>query len=246
MKIMPIEIRNQEFKKSMRGFDPVEVETFLDLVAGEYEELLAENERLQKQNESIEADLKHFREAERTLKQTLYNVQKTSQQSKENSVKEANLIKKEAQLSAIQLVERARSEVHKMQEEVLALKRQKDSLITRLKHILSSQIELLDVLAMDDALPKKKSRAVPKKQIPAVGEKMENVRNVKNAAPAVSSNTEEAGSPEIKMPIEDGETKIEKKAAEEPKTEKTQNSENKDDFFKDIFGSDTDIDEVLK
>ncbi len=248
MKIMPIEIRNQEFKKSMRGYDAVEVETFLELVAGEYETLLNENERLQKELVSMEADLKHFREAEKTLKQTLYNVQKTSQKSKENSVKEANLIKKEAQLAAIQLVERARSEVHKMQEEVRALKRQKDSLITRLKHVLSSHIELLDVLSIDDAPLKKKSN-VPVKKTSSSPVPIKKAQTATESGPEEKEVKEEKEMPEIKMPSEKKTVENSPKdtdASDIPADKGKKNKENGDDFFKDIFGDNIDIDEVLK
>lgn len=244
MKIMPIEIRNQEFKKTMRGYDPVEVETFLELIAGEYEALLNDNERLQKELVSMEADLKHFREAEKTLKQTLYNVQKTSQQSKENSVKEANLIKKEAQLAAIQLVERARSEVHKMQEDVRSLKRQKDSLITRLKHVLSSQIELLEVLSIDDAPIKKKTKTMAKKSVPVQDNKAEPLKEEAKSQPEKEKET-----PEIKMPAESKETESQDKKKESHNSaagKEKEGKENGDDFFKDIFGDNIDIDEVLK
>ena len=150
MKLTPIEIRKQEFKKAMRGYDTVEIDTFLELVANEYENLIKENETLNKQIISIEAELKHFKEAEKTLKQTLYKVQETSQLSKENSEREAILIKKEADLHAAQITEKARMEVHKMKEEVIAMKQQKDSFIARLRHLLSSQMELIEVLSVDD------------------------------------------------------------------------------------------------
>ncbi len=239
MKILPIEIRNQEFKKTMRGFDPVEVETFLDLVADEYEVLLNNNERITKEISTLETDLKHFREAEKTLKQTLYSVQKTSQQSKDNSVKEGNLIKKEAQLAAIQLVERARSEVHKMQEEVRSLKRQKDSLITRLKHVLSSQIELLDVLSIDDGPIKGKNKDQPKKNVPP---KDEIPKAIKEDGKDTSEK-KDSETPEIQLQPDTKEEETERK---KKNTSKTKNKENNDEFFKDIFGDNIDIDEVLK
>ena len=150
MKLTPIEIRKQEFKKAMRGYDTVEIDTFLELVANEYENLIKENETLNKQIISIEAELKHFKEAEKTLKQTLYKVQETSQLSKENSEREAILIKKEADLHAAQITEKARMEVHKMKEEVIAMKESFCCFIARLRHLLSSQMELIEVLSVDD------------------------------------------------------------------------------------------------
>ncbi len=150
MRLTPLEIKKQEFNKSMRGYDPVEVNTFIEKLADDYEELLHENEQMRKQLLTAQTELKHFQEVEKTLKQTLYNVQETSQLSKENSLKEANLIKKEAELAATQMVDRARQEVHSMQEEINTLRQQKESFIARLRHLLSSQMELLEVLEIDD------------------------------------------------------------------------------------------------
>ena len=39
MKITPLEIKRQQFKKVMRGFDPVEVETFLEMVSNDTADL---------------------------------------------------------------------------------------------------------------------------------------------------------------------------------------------------------------
>jgi cell division initiation protein len=42
VKLTPLDIRRQEFKKVVRGVDPEEVSVFLDMVAGEYERILRE------------------------------------------------------------------------------------------------------------------------------------------------------------------------------------------------------------
>lgn len=151
MRLSPLEIRKQEFSKSMRGYDTVEVDTFMEKLAEDYEGLIQENSVLSKKVIATEVELKHFKEVEKTLKDTLYNVQETSQLSKQNSEKEASLVKKEAELSATQMTDKARQEVHKMQEEVNTLRQQKESFIARLRHLLASQIELLEVLDMDEA-----------------------------------------------------------------------------------------------
>lgn len=162
MKLTPIEIKNQEFKRSMRGYDIVEVDTFIELVADKYQELLEENERLAKQNIILDTELNNIKDVERTLKATLKNVQENSQISKENSAKEAGLIKKEAELAAAQLLEKTRLQVHRMREEVVNLHNQKHSFISRLRHLLSSQMELLEVLETDDLnIRKLKDRTKP-------------------------------------------------------------------------------------
>lgn len=237
MKLTPVEIRKQEFKKSMRGYDPVEVDTFLELVANEYESLLQENVQLDKKVIAAEAELKHFKEVEKTLKQTLYKVQETSQLSKENSQKEADLIIKEADLKSAQMVEKARQDVHKMREEALSLKQQKESFISRLKHLLSSQMELLEVLSIDD-VDKAKLKDKTKREFSLEKQRAE------KAAPAAATSrkvheTREASVRNVQK--DKPETRqVKPAAADDNKEEKSS------DFFKDVFGDNLDVDKILK
>ena len=151
MKITPIDISKQEFKKIMRGYDPVEVDTFLEMLGNEYENLINRSNENEDKIKQLEAELKNFKEVEKTLKQTLLNLQENSDISRENSKKEASLIKKEAEIEATEMIDAAKRESQKMREEMITMQTQKDSLIARLRHILSSHLELLDVLELDDA-----------------------------------------------------------------------------------------------
>lgn len=49
MKITPLDIQQQQFRVKFRGFDMVEVDNFLDVVANEYEELLREINQLKEE-----------------------------------------------------------------------------------------------------------------------------------------------------------------------------------------------------
>ncbi len=221
----------------MRGYDPVEVDTFLELVANEYESLLQENVQLDKKVIGAEAELKHFKEVEKTLKQTLYKVQETSQLSKENSQKEADLIIKEAELKSAQMVERARQDVHKMREEALSLKQQKESFISRLKHLLSSQMELLEVLSIDDVdkaklKDKTKKTFSIEKQGSGKAEQVEDPLRKVHEKKEASINNVQKDKPETRQ--------VKPAAADDNKEEKSS------DFFKDVFGDNLDVDKILK
>jgi cell division initiation protein len=150
LKITPIEINKQEFKKSLRGYEPVEVDTFLEMVGKEYEKILDQNVKYQKRIIELETELKNYKEVESTLKQTLMSVQETSDKSLENTKKEMELLRKESELKANKMIEDAKRETQKLKEELITLQTQKHSLVARLRHILTSHIELLDVLDIDD------------------------------------------------------------------------------------------------
>jgi len=151
VKITPIDISKQEFKKIMRGYDPVEVDTFLEMLGNEYENLINRSNENEDKIKQLEGELKNFKEVEKTLKQTLLNLQENSDKSRENSRKEASLIKKEAEIEAKELFDNAKRQSQAMREEMITMQTQKDSLIARLRHILSSHLELLDILELDDA-----------------------------------------------------------------------------------------------
>jgi len=211
VRLSPLEIRKQEFKKAMRGYDPVEVDTFMEKLADDYENLLQENSTLSKKIITVEAELKHFKEVEKTLKETLYNVQETSQLSKQNSEKEANLLLKEAQLSATQMIDKSRQDVHSMREEVNSLRQQKESFIARLRHLLTSQIELLEVLDMDD------------KSIAEIKDRTKKVFSASNKAKTKPVEKPKPQSEQINIETTVGET-VKKETAKKGH-----------DFFNDIF-----------
>lgn len=150
MKLTPLDISKQEFKKTMRGYDPVEVQSYLEMIGSELEKILSLNKEQERKLIELTTELKNYKEVEKTLKQTLMNVQETSSKSRENSKKEADLILREAELNAAKLLENAKGEKQSLQEEISTLRTQKQSLIARLRHVLNSQLELMDVLELDD------------------------------------------------------------------------------------------------
>lgn len=153
MKLTPLDIRKQEFRKTLRGFDPIEVQTFLDMVAEEYEQLLEKNKQFNNRQIELETKLKDYQENEKNLRETLLNVQEVKKQSEESSRKQADLLIKEAELKAIEIIENARKQARQMRDEVSMLRSQKESFINRLRQILISQVELLSVLEADEAIP---------------------------------------------------------------------------------------------
>jgi len=151
MKITPLEIKRQQFKKVMRGYDPVEVDTFLDMIANDLEDLLTSQKDVGDKVVELETQLRDYKNMEKTLQQTLMQAQEASGKSIENSRKEAELIVHEAQLKASQIVEKARLDFGRAKEEIANLKARKESILSRLKVLLTSEIELIRALEIDDS-----------------------------------------------------------------------------------------------
>ena len=150
MKLTPLEIKKQRFKSKVRGLDPTEVESFLEMVANEYEIVLNEKDHLAEEVMKLKVQLKDYQQVEKTLQDTLMNAQETVSQSRENSKREANIIMREAELKAERVLDDAREKLDKMKNELSILRAQKESFTRRLKHLLESQIELIKVLQIED------------------------------------------------------------------------------------------------
>lgn len=150
MKITPLDIKKQEFKKVFRGFDPVEVETFLEMISEEFEALIKERNNLADDVLKLKTQLSDYQEVEKTFKNSLMSAQQTINQSRENSQKEANLIIKEAELKAEKILEDAKLKLIEMKNELMLVRSQKDSFAKRLRHLLESQLEMIGVLEIND------------------------------------------------------------------------------------------------
>ena len=150
MKITPLEIKKQQFKTKVRGYDPTEVESFLEMLADEYEAILNERNGFNEEVMKLKTQLRDYQQVEKTLQDTLMNAQETVSQSRENSKREAKILLREAELKAERVLDEAREKLDKMKNDLSILKAQKESFAKRLKHLLESQVELIEVLSEDD------------------------------------------------------------------------------------------------
>src|ERR671911_58890 len=89
MRIAPLDLRQQRFKKSVRGFDPTEVVAFLTEAADDYEHALREIDRLRQDLGRMEALLADHRERETNLRSTLETAQRLSDEIKDAAQNEA-------------------------------------------------------------------------------------------------------------------------------------------------------------
>jgi cell division initiation protein len=134
MRLSPIDIRQQQFTtKLLRGFDRQEVDAFLDDVADDYEGVLRDNATLREQLASYEERVRGLGETEKTLKDTLVTTQRVAEEMKEGAKRDAQLIVREATLSADKLLEESRAEEAKLRVEIQTLKRVRRQLIEELR-----------------------------------------------------------------------------------------------------------------
>ena len=76
MNVSPLDLRQARFRRSVLGFDKVEVTSLLLAVADDYEMALRETDRLRQDITRMEAALAEHREHEKSLTLTLFAAQK--------------------------------------------------------------------------------------------------------------------------------------------------------------------------
>ena len=150
MKLTPLDIKKQEFKKSMRGYDAIEVDAFLEMVADEFESRNQEKNNLSDEVLKLKTHLQDYQEVEKTLKETLMHAQESITESRETSKREANMTVREAEMHAEKILENTKLKLASMKNELVLIKAQKESFARRLRHLLESQMELIGVLELDD------------------------------------------------------------------------------------------------
>ena len=91
-----MEIRSQQFNRSMRGFKEEEVRNFLALVAQDYEKLFHENATLRDQIQRLEFEISKYRKMEETMNNSLILAQQTAEELKQNAHREAALMLSES------------------------------------------------------------------------------------------------------------------------------------------------------
>ena len=96
MNVSPLDLRQQRFRGAFRGFDRIEVTSFMAAVADDYEQALREVDRLRQDLARMEGVLNEHREHEKNLRNTLLTAQKLSEDIHSNAEEEGRRIIREA------------------------------------------------------------------------------------------------------------------------------------------------------
>jgi len=139
-------IRKQSFRKKFQGYDPAEVSAFLEEIAGEFDRLRTEQEDLTLKVTELETRLADYTKVETVLQETLARAQDSSSKAVEQARKEAQLIIRDAELRAGQILDKSKNDLTALKEQVTILGAKKESIVARLRMLLNSELELVRAL----------------------------------------------------------------------------------------------------
>jgi cell division initiation protein len=143
-RLTPLEIQKHEFTRKWKGVDPVEVESFLALIAEEMEDIFRINAEFETRVRRLEEENEEHRERERILKETLLAAQRASEDIRASAQKQAELIVREAQDASERLTHSALQRSAEIEKAIHELKIQRANFRLQLQKMLELFGHVLD------------------------------------------------------------------------------------------------------
>ena len=143
MRITPLDIQQKQFPMKFRGFDVEEVYAFLEVIREEMEELLRENANLKENVQRTEVQIREFKDMESTLRETLMTAQQMVEDYKINARKEAELLIKEAEFRAENMIKESHEKVIKIHEDITDMKGIRRHFKEELKRLIENHLTML-------------------------------------------------------------------------------------------------------
>ena len=165
MRITPLEIYQQEFKRVLRGVDSDEVEDFLERIADDYEQLIKENADLKEQIKSLKARLAAgepdiaepldkvdaddvIREAKKEADSIIREARKEADNiirkaTDEAIQRETDMAPKETETKVSEFTEKTRMEELELRGEISRLQAQKERFLIEYRELLEKHLKFL-------------------------------------------------------------------------------------------------------
>ena len=149
--ITPLDIENKKFsKKAINGYNPEEVDDFLDEVIKDYELLFRQSSDNKNKIEELNSKLEHYNKIESTLQNTLVMAQAAADEVKRAAEKQAEQIIKEAENKARESTMGIEQQITDRKKELENVQKQFDVYKAKMESLLISQLELLKEINKDD------------------------------------------------------------------------------------------------
>lgn len=146
----------EKFNRTMRGYDPEEVNQFLDKVIAQVENMvdelkekdtrIAELEAYEIENQNLKEKIDQFERMEGTVNKAIMMAQKTGDQIKLSAHNESEAIIENAKNNANRIINEALMRAEKTENEAALLRRNITIFKKRVKNIVEAQLEVVSEL----------------------------------------------------------------------------------------------------
>ena len=144
MSLTPLEVKKQEFDKVFRGYDPVAVDAFLELVSEDMAALVMRIAALEERLHATQSTVEDYRQMEQALKETMGTAQRQADEARDAATREVELMKREAQIESDRLLAEAELRKTTLEQRIEELARNERDFLRRLKAFLDEHRRTLE------------------------------------------------------------------------------------------------------
>lgn len=150
MKLTPLEIKQQQFEKTLRGFDVADVQSFLTLVSNEVEHLLNKNKELENQIDKLNDRVRHYERVEEALHETLQTTKESVAQKLDGAKAEAQNKIDKAEMQAEGILKEANHQRQQIRQNIQRLLEKREEIIAGMNSYLENSQESLSKFGKDE------------------------------------------------------------------------------------------------
>ena len=147
--ITPSDIENKQFARVKKGYDPDEVDDFLDLVILDMEKLIRENKQLKEELGKAHVQVDKHMNTETTVYETLEAAKSLMNDIAASAERRAEILLKNAEMEAGIITKEAKESISKLTEEANRMRTKVEMLRGRYKNLLETELERLDFMGND-------------------------------------------------------------------------------------------------
>lgn len=148
--LTPLDVRRQEFRRSLRGYEPLGVEDFRMRVADELERVSREKSVLEERVAALTEQLRVFRERETAMNEALVAAQQLREETRASAEREAQVIMHEAQAEGRRQVDEAVRAQERAHGKMIEIQRQFAGYLAGFRALLERQLAELRTLEGDN------------------------------------------------------------------------------------------------
>jgi len=142
--IKPIEIQNKEFTKTVRGYNPTEVDEYLGLIVKSMEDLIQTNIDITHQLKTYEKDMARYIQMEKTINDAMILAQKTSDDLMRTTEEKSKYLIERAEKDAEKIIHEANLEVVEVIKRKESAVRDYLTFVTKFKVMLEGELKSID------------------------------------------------------------------------------------------------------
>jgi cell division initiation protein len=147
--LTPLDVRRQEFRRSLRGYEPLGVEDFRMRVAEELERVLREKSVLEERVAALTEQLRVFRERETAMNEALVAAQQLREETRTAAEREAQVILREAEAEGRQRLDAADRDEVDTRQRLAEVQRQFAAYLAGFRALVERQLAELRTLEGD-------------------------------------------------------------------------------------------------